>query len=497
MEMTMKSRYSLACSLACVMWISGLTGREATAQESPEALYAGAYAQDITPTKWPISTNGGFQDQQATAAHDPLHARCFVLKNKTTTIAIVVCDSCMLPRDLLDRAKKAASTKTGIPVSHMTISATHAHSCPTATSVFQSDPDKDYVEFLVEQIANGIERANNQLEPAKVGWGTVTQPALLFNRRWLIKPPDNPNAELKESNNVKNPFGIKSDRVIMNPGYGNPLVSRSQDVIDPQLSFLSIQARDGRPIGLLANYSLHYIGGVPANTVSADYYGEFAQRITRNLNATDVQPSFVGALSNGTSGDVNNVDFRQAAAPKRENFEQIIFAAELLASDIAKAYSNIEYHDALPLRIHEAEIVVGVRKPTAEEATAAERRIAAVTERPLIERDLVYARETTLLAKYEPSVRIKLQAIGIGDLGIATTPCETFAETGLGIRKSSPFKTTFTMSLANGYNGYLPPPEQMLLGGYETWRARSSYLTSDTEPKIQSTLKRLLRDASR
>jgi hypothetical protein len=32
------------------------------------------------------------------------------------------------------------------------------------------------------------------------------------------------------------------------------------------------------------------------------------------------------------------------------------------------------------------------------------------------------------------------------------------------------------VSLANGYNGCLPRAEDHALGGYETWRARSSNL---------------------
>ena len=54
-----------------------------------------------------------------------------------------------------------------------------------------------------------------------------------------------------------------------------------------------------------------------------------------------------------------------------------------------------------------------------------------------------------------------------------------FVEIGLEIKKKSPLKPTFTIELANGYNGYLPTPEQHELGGYETWRARSSYLEVD------------------
>ena len=77
-----------------------------------------------------------------------------------------------------------------------------------------------------------------------------------------------------------------------------------------------------------------------------------------------------------------------------------------------------------------------------------------------------------------PTTDVLIQAIRIGDLAIASTPCETFAETGLAIKERSPFSATFTIELANGYNGYLPTAEQHEWGGYETWPARSSRHTS-------------------
>jgi hypothetical protein len=89
-------------------------------------------------------------------------------------------------------------------------------------------------------------------------------------------------------------------------------------------------------------------------------------------------------------------------------------------------------------------------------------------------------------------VKIKLQALRIGELAILAIPCETFAEIGLELKKRSPFRPTFTISLANGYNGYLPTPEQHRLGGYETWRARSSYLEVDASTKIVSALLEML-----
>ena len=78
--------------------------------------------------------------------HDPLYARALVLDDGTTRIALVVCDSCMIPRELLDEAKRRASQATGIPTDHMLISATHTHTAPTVAGVFQSDPDKEYAE---------------------------------------------------------------------------------------------------------------------------------------------------------------------------------------------------------------------------------------------------------------------------------------------------------------------------------------------------------------
>jgi hypothetical protein len=50
--------------------------------------------------------------------------------------------------------------------------------------------------------------------------------------------------------------------------------------------------------------------------------------------------------------------------------------------------------------------------------------------------------------------------------------------------------------LANGYNGYLPTPDQHALGGYETWRAKSSYLATDAEPKLRATLLELLNEVA-
>src|ERR1700722_2650978 len=128
----------------------------AAAQDKAKLFRAGAYAQDITPTKLPISVNGGMADRQATTVHDRPNARCLVLDDGTTTIAFAVCDSCMIPREVTDVAKRLAQEATGIPPERILIAATHTHTAPTVGGVFQSEPDEAYQKYLAEKIAAGI-----------------------------------------------------------------------------------------------------------------------------------------------------------------------------------------------------------------------------------------------------------------------------------------------------------------------------------------------------
>ena len=108
------------------------------------------------------------------------------------------------------------------------------------------------------------------------------------------------------------------------------------------------------------------------------------------------------------------------------------------------------------------------------------------------DRKAIYAREAIKLVDYPDAVPVKLQVHRIGALSIAAVPCEVFVEIGLALKQTTPFTRHFTVSLANGYNGYLPTPEHHAFGGYETWRARSSYLETQASVKITERLTAML-----
>ncbi|MFP4500612.1 MAG: neutral/alkaline non-lysosomal ceramidase N-terminal domain-containing protein [Candidatus Hydrogenedentota bacterium] len=439
---------------------------------------AGAATSNITP---PLGTSlaGHMRDRAATDIHDELHARCLVLDNGSTRLAFVLVDSCMVPRDTFDAAKARASEASGIPPAHMLMAATHSHTAACATPVFQSDPTPEYNAFLTQRIADGIVRAKNNLQPARIGWGVGKVEGEVFNRRW----------HMEEDAIPPNPFGGQ-DKVKMNPPRGHDALIEPAGPVDTSVHVLAAQTPEGLPIALLANYSLHYVGGTAGPEVSADYFGYFARMAETELSDPLQEPGFVAMLSNGASGDINNIDFTKPSESKAP-YEQMKHVARRVADEAVRIYADIEWRDQAALDAAVKDIARGVRKPDTDALERAREILEEAGGEPLTTLPQIYARETVLLAEYPDTVDVPLQVVRIGELGIAAIPCEVFCEIGLAVREASPFDTTFTIELANGYNGYLPTAKQHALGGYETWRARSSYLDEAAADKISKTVRGL------
>lgn len=465
-----KMRFSLLVALVGVSILQ--------AADPVRIFKAGAAISNITP-ELGSSINGGFQDGKAAFIHDELHARCLALDDGTIKLVLVVADSCVIGRDIFDDAKKVASEATGLPMENMLMSATHSHSCGTLQAVGQSEPNPLYQRFVARRIADGVRRALNNLAPVRIGWGFVDVPQHVFNRRWRMKPGSIPPT----------PLGVTTDQVKTNPGINNPNLIEPAGPTDPQVAFISVRSPEGKPIALFANYSLHYVGGVGPGHISADYFGAFAVKIGELLGAQQQDPPFVGIMSNGTSGDINNIDFRGGQV-KQPPYGQIKLVADEVAREVARVCKSLAHHDWVPLAVAQKEITLGLRLPSMGEVERAREVMKQSKSFPRMETlEQVYARETVLLSDFPPQVSTLLQVLKIGDLRVSAIPAEVFVEIGLELKKRH--SPTFTVSLANAYHGYLPTPEHHRLGGYETWRARSSCLEVDASTKIVAGLEEL------
>lgn len=444
----------------------------------PGVFRAGAATSNITPPLGSLLV-GGWAPYPATYVHDELHTRCLVLDDGRTRLAFAVSDNLGIAREVYDHAKLAIKQKSGLPVENMLMSSTHTHSAASARGeggIAGDGPLDDYQRFVASRIADCVLSAIHNLEPARVGWGAGSEPNQVFNRRWKMKP----------GTPLPNPFG-GTDKVLMNPGVGNPNLLEPAGPTDPEIAFLSVQSTSGRPIALLANYSLHYVGGVGEGHISADYFGMFAERIAEMLGARAHNPPFVGILTNGTSGDINNIDVR-GSRPRRQPYEQMRRVANAVAAEVFRAYQTIEHQDWAPLGTVQKEITMGVRAPAESQVEWAKVVLGRPKDAPKQHiREEIYARRVLQMSTLPRQIPYLLQAVRVGDVGIAAIPNEVFVEIGLELKQRSPFQRTFTISFGNGAYGYLPTVEHHELGGYETWLG-TSRLEIQAAPKIVKTL---------
>ncbi len=277
----------------------------------------------------------------------------------------------------------------------------------------------------------------------------------------------------------------------MHPGYENPAYVCPAGPVDTQLTLLGIQSTAGRPLARLANYSMHYFGA--GGGFSADYFGDFARSVEAKQahDEQDDRAPFVAIMSQGTSGDLHWMDYSQ---PKRADYSREQYAREL--SEIAlAAMSGISYRRDVTLAMAQTELLLRRRLPSAARLEwAKELNAVRGSARPRNQAE-VYAEQAVWLRDH-PTAKLVLQAVRIGELGLAAIPNEVYSITGLKLKAQSPLVPLAVLELAGGAEGYIPPPEQHYLGGYTTWPARTAGLEPTAEPQIVEAAVQLLESVS-
>jgi hypothetical protein len=459
--------------------VLGVTLFSTLGVSAADAFRAGAAKGNITP-ELGGKIAGSFKPFPAAHVHDDLWVRAVVLDDGKTRVALAVCDLIGISQEVSDKARQLVQEETGLPARNLLVAATHTHSATSAgrsrnfsEEEFEMD---EYQKFVTRRIADTVRCAVNNLAPAQIGWGAASEPRHVFNRRWHMKPGTVPT----------NPLGGTNDAVLFNPGHRNPNKIKPAGPTDPEICFFALQTPEGRPLALFANYSLHYVGGVRRADISADYFGMFNDRIQQLLSADRQSPPFISILSNGSSGDINNIDFSKEHQ-KMPPYAKMRIVANDVAEKVHAAYRELKWHDHATIGAAFEEIELKLRKPTSEQLALAETFFAEQkkTPKPKLVHPLQpnYAHRTMRQDRAPATWKFPLQTLRIGDVGISCIPFEVFCEIGLELKQRVPFKPSFTVELANGSYGYLPTPRQHALGGYETWLG-TNRVETDASTKI-------------
>ena len=481
--------YFLAAILASALSLppslcSAQTDNAVSRADSSDGLLVGAAIVDVTPQQFPVLVNGGFMPRSASEVKTKVNARSIVVQSGSERIALVVVDSCMIPKQLIDHVKQRATQETKLKRDQIMISATHTHTAPSAFAALGTPADETYIPFLREQLVESLVQAEANLQPARYGWGAADASQFTALRRWILRPD-----RIRED-----PFGNPTVRASMHTARNIEDVTGPSGPEDPELSMIAFETLEGKPIAALANFSMHYYGDRP---ISADYFGLFCAGLERHVSSKrepskDDERPFVAVLSHGCSGDIWRRDY---ATWSGEDPTTIDSYTDGLLGITTELYDSIDYQTTSSIAMAEARIPLRYRVPDKQRLEWGQRTMEQFKDGKPGSQTEVYAMEQVLLHEMQQT-EVVVQGIRIGDIAIATTPNETYALTGLKIKARSPLTKTMVIELANGADGYIPPPEQHQLGGYNTWAARSAGLEEQAEPKIAATAISLLEQVS-
>ncbi len=422
-----------------------------------DRLQAGMAEIEITP---PVGFRlaGEFEERLATGIHDPLKAKALVLQQGREKVALVFCDLVGLDLNITTNARAMASDKTGIPVPHIVIAATHSHTGPlfndirltyfhqAAIAKYGEDPHEtiDYPRFLIEQLVKVIIEANANLAPAKLESGIGAEPGFSFNRR----------------------YHMKNGRVAFNPGLLNPKIVGPAGPVDPDVGMLFVKDRkSGKPIGGLTVFAMHAdtAGGTE---ISADY-PYFIQQTLRGA----LGPDYISAFGAGTCGDINHIDVSKTNHIK--GFDVSERLGTTLGKTVLADLPQLKPIAKPSLAVADQTLVLPLQEPTPDQLAEAQKNITHLNDTNLDFYAKVRAVKALDLKSRGTSWPMEVQVFRLdSDTAIVCLPAEIFVELGLAIKKASPFKQTIVIEICNDRPCYMPTIKAFKEGSYEVVNSR-------------------------
>jgi len=215
---------------------------------------------------------------------------------------------------------------------------------------------------------------------------------------------------------------------------------RGEEALDEEVTVL-VFASDRGPELVLVNYACHPVIVQAQPLVSADYVGVMAALVEAALPSLRSCQFLLGAC-----GDID------PSVGATRQFSDVEPMGRALAERVLRLVASARRGGApAEIRAASAEVEFPSRPlPTPKEA-------AAIADEEALAR----------IAEGAGAFRGEVQVIGIGDAVLAAVPGEAFCAIGRRIKALCAPRVGVPVTCANGYLGYLAPPEAWERGGYE------------------------------
>ncbi|NUQ61835.1 MAG: hypothetical protein HUU20_05060 [Pirellulales bacterium] len=467
----MTGRNLLPVGITAILFGAGVV----LAAEPAGTFQAGFAERDITP-QIGMEVPGGYSKAYCREIHDPCKVRAAVFDDGKLRVALVSVDGGFVFRPEVQKARAEIQARCGIPPHAVLIGATHSHSSGPLGIVQPGEydhaspevrklayeksscADAGYLARVLEQTVAAVCEADKNRAAARAGVGKGLEDKVAFNRR----------------------LRMKGGQTYTHPGQGNPDTLDYAGPTDPEVGVLGAWNAEDKLIGCVVHFACH--ATTSPRGISANYI-YYLEKAIRGFYGEHVIVVFLP----GYSGDVTQVDnLSPHANPDGDRWAQIVggrLGAEAVKTLLAMAAGPLVPLDA------QSKVLEIPRRVPGKDRVQQSYKIAVDDSKPTDATTWAFAKEIVLLnalLEKSPKAEVEVQAIQVGPAVFLTSAGEMFCQYQLEQKRKSPFPITFCVSVANGFNGYVPTEEAFSSsgGGYETRLTSCSNLEIGAGEKI-------------
>ena len=410
---------------------------------------------------------------------DDIHARAVVFESGETRFLLLSMELLAITTEWSEAIRDFAADELGFDRDAVMVHVVQDHSAPSMGQIMLSDrleaaktypwirgSDPEYGPMALERLKPMIRRAAENTRPAQLLAATALESRAAFNRR----------VAMRDGTSEMGFRGRPEDALYR------------EGASDPEVGVAIFATEELETVAALLHHTCHPVHWTPHTAIHGDWPGAWAAQVRREL-----LPGATPLVLNGCCGNVHHHDaFNSGREDTPQSMARLLTDAARRAlcgpviCDDAPLLACKTLRFDIPFRDFPPEVFEAAHKLIEENPEP----IWMNEEHTRYEWDWHFAASLLDLEERlanQDAFEYEIQAVRLGDLALVALPGEPFVEVQLDIKQRSPAKRTFVAHMCNRYVGYIPTPEAIGRGGYETRPSGGSKLAPEALRTIADT----------